>query len=661
MARLSSLPCTGSSTHAIGDSSMKTIPAEQPSRPVKRRRNRKPKACRLCRKKKVRCDYRQPCGTCMLRQHPQLCSYDWAPITIQEKSLLATESSTGPRSSHEPTMQTLQQGGVNGSTNASNTSPDALLAILDHIATDAAANCERDAVTGQVTFVGRRAPATLFRALLSYLPEQALPPSTSVEAIFGLTNRTTSQPFVSLWNTTARVTVGDILRSLPSAEACLQYYRSYQQVCAPFFPVISDIEAFERDLCVVLERLVAEGDESSPSLLQLAAHLPRTELIGYALLFAVLASGCQSCLVVEGDHQLALHTRVFVACSFECLNLANLYVNPTSGTIQAILILAAVNCNDGNAGVTMSLLGMAAQQALGLGMHTRRKCTCASPDCECLEVLHPLWKAVVILDSNLSMNYDRVPMTSFSTGHHRLQSLISAPRLEFWNCMFYLHCLQIHWQSLEGHDTRGTAQEDVTSFLKHTAQLGQIAHTVKSSLYCPKSVQATVEELVFTVHLAFFEGTLHLHAAIATTVSSEWRLRHFQGMASKFCSVISACNKLRQLSPIVKLAWEILRALKGSAILLAAFEVILRVNLSGRLLHQLADLLSATLSLRAWRDDPVPSSCSASIETLYRLLQLQDSMPVTVPVTVPEGATSDVWTTCSTWSAVHESRKEPTA
>jgi hypothetical protein len=627
--------------HPVGDSSMMAPATEQTPRPERRRRNRKPKACRLCRTRKVRCDYQQPCGTCVLRQHPQLCSYDRASVTSQERPHLAAESPTGrstsrgTRSSHSPASETQRQNGVNGPTSPSDASDDYLLAMLDHIATHATASCETDADTGQMTFVGRRAHATLFRTLLSYLPEQTLPPSSSVETVFGLTNRTISQPFVSLWNTTARVTIGDILRSLPAAETCLRYYGSYQQISHPFFPVIHDIGSFERNLCAVLEQLVAEVDEPLSSSTQLAAHLPRTELVGYAVLFAVLASGCQCCLVDEGDHQLALSSRVFVACSFECLSLANLYVSPSSETIQAILILAGVICNDGNPGVAVSMLGMAAQQAQGLGMHTRHECNCGSPTCECFETFQPLWRAILILDSKLSLTYDRVPVTSLSDSDNSLQSLICASRLEFWDCLFHLNCLQLRWQSLGGHDTRTSIQGNVVeSYLEHTAQLGKIACSVKSSLCRPNSVQATLEQIVFTLHIDFFEGTLHLQAAVATTLSTERRLRHFRDMISKFCSVIKAYHKLRQLSAIGKLAWEILRAFKSSAILLAAFEVILRDSLSGCLLRQLAKLLSDNSSLRTWRDHPVPSSCQAGVETLRRLLLLQSH----VPVTVAEGA-----------------------
>jgi hypothetical protein len=275
------------------------------------------------------------------------------------------------------------------------------------------------------------------------------------------------------------------------------------------------------------------------------------------------------------------------------------------------------------------LLGMAVQQAQGLGMHTRREHACSLPTCECRETFEPLWRAILILDSRLSMIYDRVPLTSCSDDHSRLQSLICAQRLEFWDCQFDLYCLQIQWQSLGGHNSRTLIPEDVVdSYLEHTAQLRQVANSDKSSLSSPKSVQSTIERLVFTMHLDFFAGTLHLQAAVVVTHSSERRLHHFHDMVSKFCSVISAYFKLRQLSPIANLAWDIIRAFKASAILLAAFEVILRINLSGRLLQQLAELMSARSDLRTWRDEPVPSSCSAGIETLGRLLQIQYCVPI---------------------------------
>lgn len=52
---------------------------------VKRRRFRPTKACYPCRKRKVKCDLNQPCGSCERRGHPDLCDY-----TLQASSGLAS-------------------------------------------------------------------------------------------------------------------------------------------------------------------------------------------------------------------------------------------------------------------------------------------------------------------------------------------------------------------------------------------------------------------------------------------------------------------------------------------------------------------------------------------------------------------------------------------
>jgi hypothetical protein len=308
-----------------------------------------------------------------------------------------------------------------------------------------------------------------------------------------------------------------------------------------------------------------------------------------------------------------------------------MYINPSSGTIQTLLILASVSCNDNNPGVAMSFLGMAAQQAQGLGLHLRRECNCNLnlPTCECFDTWQPLWRAILILDSKLSLNYDRVPTGSFSRSDNLLQPVMDASSLHFEKCFFALHCLQLQWQSLGPHKTQTSVEgATIKSSLDQVAQLAQIAHSDMSSLCRPSSVQAILEQLVFKIQLDFFEGTLHLQAATATTLPAQYRLSHFHDMITNFCSVLKACLKLRRLSPIAELAWEINRAFKSSALLLAAFEVILDVSLCAGLLHKLADLLAASSSMRQWRNDPVPSSCHAGLETLFRLLRIPPNPPL---------------------------------
>lgn len=57
----------------------------------RRRRFRTAKACYPCRRRKVKCDLNQPCGTCISREHPDLCDYT-------TNTFIGAESSTSEQS-----------------------------------------------------------------------------------------------------------------------------------------------------------------------------------------------------------------------------------------------------------------------------------------------------------------------------------------------------------------------------------------------------------------------------------------------------------------------------------------------------------------------------------------------------------------------------------
>lgn len=46
---------------------------------TQRRRFRSARACYPCRRRKVKCDLSEPCGTCIVRKHPDLCIYRTGP------------------------------------------------------------------------------------------------------------------------------------------------------------------------------------------------------------------------------------------------------------------------------------------------------------------------------------------------------------------------------------------------------------------------------------------------------------------------------------------------------------------------------------------------------------------------------------------------------
>ncbi|RFU79394.1 phenylacrylic acid decarboxylase [Trichoderma arundinaceum] len=66
----------------------------------RRRRFRTAKACYPCRRRKVKCDLNQPCGTCISREHPDLCDYTTNTFTGAESS--TSEQSPSAREQHNP-------------------------------------------------------------------------------------------------------------------------------------------------------------------------------------------------------------------------------------------------------------------------------------------------------------------------------------------------------------------------------------------------------------------------------------------------------------------------------------------------------------------------------------------------------------------------------
>jgi hypothetical protein len=66
----------------------------------RRRRFRTAKACYPCRRRKVKCDLNQPCGTCISREHPDLCDYTTNTFTGAEPS--TSEQSPNPQEQQHP-------------------------------------------------------------------------------------------------------------------------------------------------------------------------------------------------------------------------------------------------------------------------------------------------------------------------------------------------------------------------------------------------------------------------------------------------------------------------------------------------------------------------------------------------------------------------------
>ncbi|KXT13883.1 hypothetical protein AC579_2641 [Pseudocercospora musae] len=370
----------------------------------KQKRNRRPKACQPCRDRKVRCDQEEPCDTCIRRGHPQLCVYgthrpansdvvairdssqsqptiSWSPPSLVDTpNAVHLDQTFDIRSDHVLSSNQLPR--TQNEEEEAHDPSDELIQTLNTISSALKHLVKTDRWTGETVFLGRNSSATFFTNLShpqTKIPisDTLMPFNVSWGAAFGLTNRTTLHPFGSLWTAAGTTNLKDILQALPATEICMTYYRTYQKVVAPFYPFVLDLEAFESRLCVFLPKLAELGLEAALE----AAITGGTfrDAAWYGMFFGILAAGCQ---FSDADVKVRLpRTRVFVACAFECLRLANLYGCPSTEVIQTLLLIASTIANDCNPGVALSLLGLITQQARSLGLHVPQ----TSGE------VHPLW------------------------------------------------------------------------------------------------------------------------------------------------------------------------------------------------------------------------------------------------------------------------------
>lgn len=151
------------------------------------------------------------------------------------------------------------------------------------------------------------------------------------------------------------------------------YY--YRDIGATIYPVLEDTNNFEAQLNTLLQNRAISGGPSFND--EDPTERPFGMSIAFlGLLFAVLASGCQSshlpsrereltsqvygtslvCLVLECVDCIILILCV-VCCSYQCLRMTNFLSHPTIEAIQTLLIIGNVLAYNMNPGTAYILLG----------------------------------------------------------------------------------------------------------------------------------------------------------------------------------------------------------------------------------------------------------------------------------------------------------------
>ncbi|KAF7190612.1 Multidrug resistance regulator 1 [Pseudocercospora fuligena] len=530
----------------------------------KQKRNRRPKACQPCRDRKVRCDQEEPCDTCIRRGHPDLCVYGSQRPALAGTAAVQGSSQSQPTISwSSPTQDALHleqsfdvpindvpsslQVPTNQNEIPEDDTNDELIQILNKISSSLSYLIKTDRWTGETVFLGRNCSATFFTNFShpqTKIPisDTLMPFNVSWGAAFGLTNRTTLHPFGSLWTAAGTTNLKDILQALPATEICMTYHRTYQKVVAPFYP-------FESRLCVFLPKLAELGLEAALE----AAITDGTfrDAAWYGMFFGILAAGCQ---FSDADVKERLpRTRVFVACAFECLRLANLYGCPSTEVIQTLLLIASTIANDCNPGVALTLLGLITQQARSLGLHVPQTSG----------VVHPLWKAIMSLESTLSLAFDRPPVSSLPNSTSTSAGTIST----FHDSMHDLHALIFTFQNTT------TNSQPNSSTIKTTISNLDTLTKRTSTLPTSTTIQSRLEYLFQKTHSSNFHATLLRHLSLDPTTPSCERKLAYESMLIHLRTIITSFLELRNLlSPLALTSWSILHCTMSSACILAALS-----------------------------------------------------------------------------------------
>lgn len=130
--------------------------------------------------------------------------------------------------------------------------------------------------------------------------------------MFGLDNESATYPFVDLWGLPhgSLPRAQELAKALPNDEQMLNLFRYYRDLAHVILPCVVSVEELEEELNVFLTRRAALGNASG--------GVTETSIYGrdfhwLGMLFAVLASGAQTCQMPRKERELT--SQVYSECS----------------------------------------------------------------------------------------------------------------------------------------------------------------------------------------------------------------------------------------------------------------------------------------------------------------------------------------------------------
>ncbi|KAI2740289.1 transcriptional regulator family: Fungal Specific TF [Penicillium roqueforti] len=459
-------PSVASDMAAASNRGVSDLPQSQVDAIIRtKRKAREPKACYPCHARKVKCDRNLPCDGCVKRDHADLCSYErpskkrsqafhdsavpsGSTAPVHEYSASYAFDETPAEVKHEPTLSRPSVPATGGgrisiareewdnvrnrlqemeSTISSlrvglERAEDGLPASMetgsvhsgDASSRSKCASPEREGIHAANT-LGKGTVHLGSRSVMAYILNNQSG-SDQLQALLeggilpklGLDNESATYPFVDLWSSDmSTFDITAVCSALPTDQQCRELFYYYKDISGAIYPVLEDIFEFENTLELLLGTRASMGGEYLADADQ--AQKPFGVSIAYlGLLFAILASGCQSS--DYGSKERELTSQVYVCCSYQCLRMTNFLSQPTIQAIQTLLVIGNVLSYNMNPGISYVLLGMTLRMGLALGLHVESS---RFSSAERYRRRH-VWWSMAWQDSHFSLSYDRPSTTAVS-------------------------------------------------------------------------------------------------------------------------------------------------------------------------------------------------------------------------------------------------------
>ncbi|OQD88359.1 hypothetical protein PENANT_c004G00759 [Penicillium antarcticum] len=672
---------------AVPNRSVSDLPQAQVDAIIRtKRKAREPKACYPCHARKVKCDRNLPCDGCVKRDHADLCSYerpskkrsqafhespsignastapvvdysagypyDDAPSNVKHETAPARSNgaATGGRVSiareewdnvrnrlkeMESTISSLRVG-LERAEDAPTSLETGSVQSGEASSRSKGASPEREGIHAANT-LGKGTVHLGSRSVLAYILNNQSG-SDQLQALLeggilpklGLDNESATYPFVDLWSSDmSTFDISAVCSALPSDEQCRVFFYCYKEISGAIYPVLEDVSAFENTLELLIQTRTSVGGEYRTDTHE--AENPFGVSIAYlGLLFAILASGCQSSDL--GSKERELTSQVYVCCSYQCLRMTNFLSQPTIEAIQTLLVIGNVLSYNMNPGISYVLLGMTLRMGLALGLHVESS---RFSSAERYRRRHTWW-SMAWQDSHFSLSYDRPSTTAVSQPEVAYKEGSKRGDYSYFETLCRVISLAlevVRIRMLSPH-----AQFSLESIQTYKERISKIMIEAKPYLRDAQSCQTPTEHLervVLKLHSSYFSSELCRPALKPMNdVSDSGTAAVRRDCVLNLMMTVEAYIEMHNISSHSARSWIALQRAISSAFLLAVIEEAKSDPAVWNLLHQLEGIIAQ----RASNERAYESADGATVASMTSPPQALGSYDPITGATNPPGS-----------------------